>query len=61
MEQRHREGGEKDGQHNKDERMNGAQRDKMTKGRKDETGECVCEKSKYEFTGGKMRKILLWV
>lgn len=34
--------GEKDGQHNKDERMNGGQRDKMTKGETMKQGN-VCE------------------
>lgn len=41
MGQRHWEAGEKEEQHNKDERMNGGQRGKMTKGRKGETGMCL--------------------
>lgn len=51
MGQRHWEAGEKEEQHNKDERMNGGQRDKMTKGRKGETANVFAE------CGGGRKKI----
>lgn len=61
MGQRHWEAEEKEKQHNKDERMNGGQRDKMTKGRKGETGMCLQNVILNSQEGGKKSVKHLWV